>query len=192
MGRQVSFVRRRGRRDRVHVTRDDGLSTAWDFPTYGDRLPRDLCHLIVEEGLGIVAGFWGLVDQGVEVRLVDNEATLVRGGEPLVAQAGVDFSDLVRAEEAVALLGPTGVDVDDVGGLAVARLEPVSTHAPDGAGFSSGTGFELPAGVTEEQVASVRHRLLDLAEQWLALDDGDAITLVYTGRASGPTATEGR
>ncbi len=192
MGMQVSFVRRGGRRDRVHVTRDDGSSTAWDFPTYGDRLPHDLCHLVVEEGLGIVAGFWGLVDEGVEVRLVDNQATLVRHGEPLVAQPGVDFSDLVRAEEAVALLGPTGMHVDEVGALAVARLDPSSTDAPDGAVLRSGTGFDLPAGVTEEQVTSVRRRLLDLAEQWRGLGDGDSITLLYTGRSSGPTAAEGR
>lgn len=35
----------------VEVTRSDGTSLCWDFPSYGDALPRDLCHLIVEEGL---------------------------------------------------------------------------------------------------------------------------------------------
>ncbi len=192
MGMQVSFVRHRGRRDRVHVTRGDGSSTAWDFPTYGDRLPHDLCHLVVEEALGLGAGFWGLVAGGVEVKLVDNQATLMRAGKPLMEQAGVDFSDLVRAEEAVALLGPTGMHVDAVGSLAVARFDAASTGAPDGAALRSGTGFDLPAGVTDEQVASVRRRLADLAEQWRRLGDGNAITLTYSGRASGPTAPEGR
>lgn len=42
---EVSFVRRRGSRDRVYVRRDDGSSTGWDFPSYGDGLPHDLCHL---------------------------------------------------------------------------------------------------------------------------------------------------
>ena len=48
---EVAFVRRRGGRDRVYVTRADGTSTGWDFPSYGDWLPHDLCHLVVEEGL---------------------------------------------------------------------------------------------------------------------------------------------
>ncbi|HLM96944.1 MAG TPA: hypothetical protein VK283_11555 [Acidimicrobiales bacterium] len=115
MGLRVAFVRHRERRDRVYVTRQDASSTAWDFPSYGDRLPHDLCHLVVEEELGIVDGFWGLVDQGVEVRLVDNQATLVRDGRPLVEQPGVAFTDLMRAEEAVALLAPTGIVTEQVG-----------------------------------------------------------------------------
>src|SRR5580698_7466160 len=123
MALEAAFVRQRGRRDRVYVTRHDGSSTAWDFPSYGDRLPHDLCHLVVEEGLGIVEGFWGLVDRGVEVKLIDDQATLVRDGRPLVEEVGVDFSDLMRAEEAVALLGPTAMRVDEVGGLAVMHLD---------------------------------------------------------------------
>jgi len=47
---EVSFVRSRGSRDRVYVARNDGTSTGWDFPSYGDRLPHDLRHLIVEDG----------------------------------------------------------------------------------------------------------------------------------------------
>ncbi|MDQ3570648.1 MAG: hypothetical protein M3450_12995 [Actinomycetota bacterium] len=72
----ATFVRRRGSRDRVYVTRADGTSTSWHFPSYGDGLPHDLCHLVVEDELGLTDGFWGLIDQGVEVRLVNNQATL--------------------------------------------------------------------------------------------------------------------
>jgi len=175
MGLQVSFVRHRRRRDRVYVTRHDGSSTAWDFPSYGDRPPHDLCHLVVEEELGIVHGFWGLVDQGVEVELVDNQATLVRDGSPLVGQPGVDFSDLVRAEEAVAMLAPTGIVTEQVGAVTVARLDSRSTSAAD-----SGSG--LPDGAPPDVVAAVRRRLRDLGEQWRGLQDGEAITLSYPGR----------
>jgi hypothetical protein len=55
---------------------------------------------VVEDGLGIVHGFWGLVNQGMEVQLVDNQAALVRDGRPLTEDAGVDFSDLNRVKAA--------------------------------------------------------------------------------------------
>src|ERR1022692_2336181 len=104
MALTVAFVRHRERRDRIYVTRQDGTSIFWDFPSYGDRLPHDLMHLVVEDGLGIVNGFWGMVAAGAEVTLIDNQATLVCHGRPLVEHPGVDFSDLMQAEEAVALL----------------------------------------------------------------------------------------
>jgi hypothetical protein len=111
---EVSFVRHRGRRDRIHVTRQDATTVSWDFPSYGDGLPHDLVHLVVEEALGIVDGFWGLVDGGVEVTLMDNQSTLVRHGRPLVSAPGFDASGLRRAEDAVALVAgmaprPVGV-----------------------------------------------------------------------------------
>ena len=109
---EASFVRNRGDRDRVYVTRSDGTSTGWDFPTYGDGLPHDLCHLVVEDGLGLAGGFWGLVDQHVDVGLVNNEPTLMRDGKPLVEQPGVDFTGLTQAEEAVALLAAPAVEVE--------------------------------------------------------------------------------
>jgi hypothetical protein len=99
----VTFVRHRDRRDRIYVERQDGSQLSWTFPTYGDRLPHDLCHLVVERDLGIDDGFWGLVARGADVALVRNEATLVRDGNPLV-KSGVDFSGLQRAEDAVARL----------------------------------------------------------------------------------------
>ena len=109
---EASFVRNRGGRDRVYVTRSDGTSTGWDFPTYGDGLPHDLCHLVVEDCLGLAGGFWGLVDQHVDVGLVNNEPTLIRDGKPLVEQPGVDFTGLTQAEEAVALLAAPAVEVE--------------------------------------------------------------------------------
>jgi hypothetical protein len=107
----VTFVRHRERRDRIFVEREDGSQLGWSFPSYGDRLPHDLCHLVVEHALGITDGFWGLVERGADVALVDNEATLVRDGTPLV-ESDVDFSGLLRAEDAVALMsGTSGAEV---------------------------------------------------------------------------------
>jgi hypothetical protein len=147
---EVAFVRQRGRRDRIYVTRQDSSTTAWDFPSYGDGLPHDLVHLVVESGLGIVDGFWGLVDRGVDVSLVDNQACLVRAGRPLVDEPGFDASGLLRAEEAVAVIG---------------AADPVTA---------------LPGWLSATTVAAIRDRLADLGRCWRQLEDGVAITLGYT------------
>ncbi len=73
------------------------MALGWEFPSYGDGLPHDLCHLVVEEELALLDGFWGLVDQGVEVALVDGQATLVRNGRPFAEQAGGDISACARS-----------------------------------------------------------------------------------------------
>jgi hypothetical protein len=146
---EVAFVRRRGGRDRVYVTRSDGTSTGWDFPSYGDWLPHDLCHLVVEEELKLKDGFWGLVDRGVEVGLINNQARLIRDGTPLVEHPDVDLTGLMEAEAAVA-----------------AWSGPAATETAD-----------LPVATPAEAVATIRCRLDTLGEQWRALDDGGAITL---------------
>ncbi len=135
MALTIAFVRRRGDRDRVYVTRGDASSIFWDFPTYDDRLPHDLCHLVVEEGFGIGGGFWGMVDRGVEVRLVDNQATLMLGGSPLAEQPGVDLSDLMRAEAAVAALGPAGPAAEEHG-VRCRRVRRRRRWIPSGGGWT--------------------------------------------------------
>jgi hypothetical protein len=163
MGLQATFVRHREGRDRIYVTRQDGTSVLWDFPSYGDRLPHDLVHLVVETELGIANGFWGMVDRGAQVALIDNQATLVRHGRPLVEQPGIDFSDLRRAETAVAHLGSTSPSA------------------------------ELPGGVSPAAAARARRRLADLGRQWRDLADGTAITLAFGPDPAPPgSASEGR
>lgn len=176
---EVTFVRRRGSRDRVYVTRADGTSTGWEFPSYGEGLPHDLCHLVVEDVLGLSEGFWGLVEQHVDVGLVDDQPTLLRDGKPLVDQPGVDFSRLTRAEEAVALLASPPVAVEDAGKLAVARQGSSAPRAPSEE-VARQLGFGLPASATPDAIATVAERLRELGKRWRALADGGAITLSYS------------
>ena len=154
----VAFVRRRGRRDRVYVTREDGTSSSWDFPSYGDALPHDLCHLVVESELGLTDGFWGLIDQGVDVGLVNNQAALMRDNRPLAEHAGFDLSGLLEAEAAVAVLAGPVNGVGDVN--------------------------ERPVGAEPEAINTIRDRLRQLSEQWRRLDDGTAMTLQYRGTSA--------
>ena len=179
---QVSFVRHRGHRDHVYVSRSDGSSTGWEFPSYGDDLPHDLCHLVVEDELGITDGFWGLVDQGTDVKLINNQATLVRGGKPIVENPGLDFSDLSRAERAVALLAPFGLRARQSDALAVARLD-LGESGPSAVHLISELGFDLSEGTPEELLSLIQRRLEAFRREWQSLDDGAAIMVTYAGRS---------
>lgn len=180
----VSFVRHHGKRDHVYVTRENGTTCDWAFPTYGDQLPHDLCHLVVEEMLGIPNGFWSLVEQGMEVRLINNQGTLVKEGRSLSGDSAFDFSGLVRAEEAVALLAPIGMRFEQAGALVVARRSTGGTTTS--ADAASNLGFTLPPGCSTEVVNATRERLRELTERWRSLDDGGAITLSFTRTGSDP------
>ena len=50
---------------------------------------------MVEEELGLTDGFW---DLGVDVGLVNNQATLMRDGAALVEHAKLDLTGLMEAE----------------------------------------------------------------------------------------------
>jgi hypothetical protein len=183
----ASFTRRRGEHDQVQVVRTDGTKTEWEFPSYGDALPHDLVHFIVEEGLGLTDGFWGLIDNGADVVMVDDQAVLSRNGEPL-REPLLDFSGLVKAEEAVALLGPQPV-LEAVGRVMVARLDPGS-FSPSASGETvSHLGFRLPGGTTAETAAEIQGRLRELALQWRQLSN-KSITVAWCRWKSGP-ATHG-
>jgi len=181
---EVTFVRRRGGRDRVYVTRDDRTSTGWEFPSYGDGLPHDLCHLVVEDELSLPDGFWGLVDRGVEVGMVDNQSTLVRDRKRLVGEAGADFTGLNQAEAAVAVLAGPAVTVSEVGEIAVAHLVSPPDVRPRVNKIAEVLDAPLPESATPDAIAAIRERLQSLGEQWRHLDDGDTIKLAFSRPAT--------
>ena len=163
----------------MYVTRADGTSTGWEFPSYGDGLPHDMCHLVVEDGLGLSDGFWGLIDRHVDVGLVDEQATLMRDGTPLVEQPGVDLSGLIQAEQAVAMLASPAAALESAGGLAVARLGSSPIDAAERGELARQLGFRLPDGATPDAVAAISERLGELAQRWRGLEDGGAIKLGF-------------
>ncbi len=185
----VTFTRRPAQHDLVHVVRTDGTEADWEFPDYGDALPHDLLHFVVEQGLGLVDGFWGLIDDGVEVVISGDQAVLSRDGEPLCEPA-VDFSGLVKAEEAVALLGPKPA-LESVGALTIARLVPDSFSPPAPGDTVSRLGFRLPDGTTTETVNTIQNRLRELTQHWQQRQE-QSITLTWCRRSNGrPPTREG-
>lgn len=94
---KAAFVRTAGERDRIHVTRSDGSEVSWPFPTYGDGLPHDLVHLVVESAFGLEDAFWGRVDRGADPKLISDDANR-KGGAGKYAAYGPDQRQLQLAE----------------------------------------------------------------------------------------------
>jgi len=160
---KASFVRTVGERDRIYVTRTDGTTATWAFPTYGEALPHDLVHLVVESAFGLADGFWGRVDAGVDPARVMAEANR-RGGAQKYAALGADQAGLMRAEA-----------------LANARwLEPAAAgerrRQVEAACAAAGVAAPVAADATFDDVPLV---LAALTARWRGLGPKGALDLVF-------------
>ncbi len=126
---------------------------------------------------------------------MDNQATLVRHGTPLIDIPDFDFSGLTKAEEAVALLASPSVAIEVHGEIAMARMtttppadmsrgDASSGNTPPGdtspGALGSLLGFGRPFGATDDVVSAIADRLGDLSRQWRELDDAAAIALTFS------------
>lgn len=154
---QVSFVRTAGARDRVYVRRTSGSEVSWEFPSYGDELPHDLVHLVVEEAFGLRGGFWGRVDAGIDPTRINAEANR-KGGKLAEKYAGFgpDLDGLLQAE-ALAALPWLDVSVD---------------------GFELGRRLAA-LGYPEAPITHVRARLVMLRGRWRALGAKGTLQLSF-------------
>lgn len=147
---KVAFVRTVGEADRFYVTRSDGTEASWSSPTYGDALPHDLIHLVVESAFGLSRGFWGRVDEGVDPKIVNDEANR-KGGAGKYAAYGSDRTELDLAEA----LATTDWSSDTIEvGLAEACARMRAAAPPP---------------VTAELVREMRSALAALGARWRAL-----------------------
>jgi hypothetical protein len=164
---EVSFVRVRGQRDRIYVRRTDGSEVSWVFPTYGDGLPHDLIHLVVEAAFGVRQGFWGRVDAGVDPARANDEANRL-GGSDKDRGFGDDRRDILLAE---GLAGAPWLDAD------VSDAERCAAITEN---FRR-RGVE-PRAVSLARVSEVRAALARLREQWQTFGEKGTIKLRFEPR----------
>lgn len=149
---QVTFVRHPEAPDRIYVVRDDGSEASWSFPSYGDGLPHDLVHLVLERRFGLRHGFWGRVAAGVDPSRINAMANQ-KGGKGKYAGFGEDLRELWLAE---ALAGaPWGMaELSDAELLAMLRANVEAAGTPS------------PLPLTVELVAELREMLAQTRRQW--------------------------
>jgi len=165
---RARFVRTVGERDRVYVRRSDGSETSWEFATYGEGLPHDLVHLVVERDFGVRDGFWRRVNRGVAPGHITEEANRL-GGKDKFAGFGPDQRELVIAEALAAAVGGYRPDLDD----AAQHAELVAAY--------TGVGLPVPKSLTAAGLGETVRRLRELQAKWKALVPKGALELEFPG-----------
>jgi hypothetical protein len=141
----VTFVRTVGAPDRIYVDRGAGGEGRWSFPTYGDELPHDLVHLVVEARFGVRDGIWAAVATGVDLARANAQANRA-GGKDKYRGTGLDRPGVLLSETLANAGWRLGDDARIAADLAAA-------------------GVDASAG----QVAAVRAELDGLRDRWRAL-----------------------
>ena len=161
----VSFVRVRGQRDRIYAHRSDGTEVSWVFPSYGDGLPHDLVHLVVEAAFGLRHGFWGRGAAGDDPAVINDEANRACGPDKYRG-FGADRTELLLAEGLAA--GPWfDPEISDA-----ARLDRVAESVRR-------VGAQPPASLSLDRVIAARTALEALRARWRAFGEKGTIRLVF-------------
>lgn len=161
---RVTFVRSDGP-DRMYVQRADGTESSWTFPSYGEGLPHDLVHLVVERQLGLRSGFWGLVEGGIDFDRI-NEAANRKGGKLADKYADLGDLDELMLAEMVSNL-PWGREWFE---------DALETNAA----FN-----DMP---DREQLDAIAAELDEWRGRWRALPNKGALEMTWSGEASARAA----
>lgn len=161
---RATFVRTEGQPDRVYVWWPGGAEVSWSFPSYGDALPHDLVHLVVEAAARLTDGFWGRVERGVDPARINAVANATGGTlADKYAGFGADITGLLHAEALAAY--PWLVDDAE---LRDAQL----------AAWRDGVGAAFPE-PDAAQIALVRTTLTSLTRRWRALLPKGSLAIAF-------------
>jgi hypothetical protein len=165
---EVTFVRTQGQPDRIYVRRSSGDEAWWSFPSYGDGLPHDLVHLLVEAAFGLRRGLWGLVDAGADKARINAEANRM-GGKDKYRALGPDQRDILFSEALAA---------------AVSGIYESNQHRLEYVLSASSLGMERVS-LTVEQLSEVLTALENLRERWRGLGRKSSLRFRFEPGARG-------
>jgi hypothetical protein len=162
----IAAVRTGTARDRVYVTRSDGGQLFWDWNSYGEGLPHDLVHYVVETALDLNEGFWGLVADGVNPTRVNKAAERIATGVTLRDMTDRSTDQLVLAEFAVAAVGAL-------------ESQPVADALADFATRCEDFGVDVPDDLTAERLTEIADLVDRMTTRWSRLPDGVALEVSF-------------
>lgn len=151
--------------DRIEIRRADGSVAETRFPKKGP-VPHDAVHWIVEETLGLRAGFWGMIAAGKHPEDVQQIAKAA--GHASAGRAGVpdaSIVELLQAERLVecfeAALWSGGADAAQIRHMGEAGCATSHVAFPD---------------VTDATLEEVMLQVIALHEDWSPAPVGHSMT----------------
>ncbi|MFA6219140.1 MAG: hypothetical protein WC692_05115 [Erythrobacter sp.] len=154
--------------DHIAIERRDGTRAGFDFPRKGP-VPHDAYHYFVERGLGLRAGFWGLVAGGMNPEAVGRMAAEAGHASARRARVpDVSIVELLQAERLVECFEAESWSGgnDDAGIMAMAEPGWAASHVA------------APGGVPE-RLGAIRQAIAGFSAQWLALAPRQSVTLEW-------------
>ena len=161
---EIAFVRTGEQYDRIHVRRSDGSEVAWRWGAGGP--PHDLIHWVVEDGLAMARGFWGLVADGADFGFVNASG---HSGERESAELG-DTTELMQAEAVVNSI-QQGLAMDPPW----SDLECLRWAAT----WCEQSRAELPAGLDVDRYGSLRTAVEDWVTRYRKLSPREALHVTF-------------
>lgn len=163
---KVVFHRQPGRAYYALATRPDGVVVhlrGGSYNTFDPPLPHDIAHLVVERGLGLRHGLWGVLEAGGLFRL----ATVHSGRRrPQAAKRAERLLDEHRED----------LNVAEVAVAAVCRMAHEGLAADDRT-IRELCGHRTPRELTPDVVPAVGDRLREAAWQWASVPVGGTLAL---------------
>jgi hypothetical protein len=167
----VVFHRQPGRAYYALAQRRDGVTIhlrGGSYNPFDPPLPHDIAHLVVESGLRLEHGVWGLLDAGGLFRL----ATVHAGRrKPNAAKRAEELLDRHRED----------LNVAEVAVAAVCRLVHERLPLTDRT-IRAMTGQRHPPSLTPEAVPPIGERLHAAARQWAQVPVGGTLALTFDPR----------
>lgn len=152
----------------VAFERDDGTFARFDFPRKGP-VPHDAFHFFVERELGMSRGFWGLVAEGIDPKVVGAMAAEAGHASAKRAQApDAHIVELLQAERLVECFEAESWSggSDDEGIMAMAEPGWAASHVP------------APCGV-RDRLGAIREGIRGFSAQWALAKPGDSLSLEW-------------
>ena len=154
----------------VSITERTGENVRFDFPAK-TAVPHDAVHYLVEDGLKLQRGFWGLVHSGTDPQEIALLAKV--GGHPSANRPGAPSRDIVELIQAERLVECFEASIDSET-INLDTLYSVYSAACT-------TSLVEPIDLDDEAVSAIHKAVVAFRDQWTSLEIEGTQTLIWPG-----------
>lgn len=160
---QIQIEKRHNDRSILRCTREDGSSTHTRL--YPNLEVHDIAHYVVEQELGFMHAFYGLLSRGHAI----TDFELPKEQRPLALIPSNLHPEALITEHLVNLLQ---IDYQNLGGASMDILKALAPILEE-------NGLPFPGQLHQERLNHIQQSLKDKMWEWNAVPTGSCLTLVF-------------